>query len=169
MKHLVIAALLLVSSVCATTADTPESFRDVKIPKPLATGKYLYVATVIRVVDGDTLDLKLAFTVPVDKETGFGITVESVNASLTDRVRLYGINAWETHETKVKGEKKKGLDAKAWLTKMVQGKTLYCLTLKDSKEKYGRLLAILLLPDQGGFSVVNQLLVDEGYAKYADY
>ena len=154
----------------AITPSSPESFRDIKLPKTLAASKYLYNSSIVRVVDGDTLDLKMTMTVPVDKEAGFSVRVDSVNISVEDRVRLYGINAWEVHETKVAGEKEKGVAAKKWLEKVVKGKPVYVLTIKDSKEKFGRLLAILLLPTgNGNFTVLNQLLVEEGHAKYADY
>lgn len=104
---------------------------------------YNYKALITEVVDGDTV------TAIVD--LGFGI-------SMTDRFRLYGINAPEMRlETKAAGQA-----AKARLTELVFQKQVMIITYKDKKEKYGRYLATINLP--GDSVSVNDRMVQEGHA-----
>ena len=63
-----------------------------------------YKAQLIRVVDGDTLDCRI--------DLGFSVFVKK-------RVRLMGIDTWESR-TRDLEEKKKGLAAKARLIGLVQ-------------------------------------------------
>ena len=68
---------------------------------------YIYrVKQVLRVVDGDTID--------VDIDLGFDI-------SLTKRVRLSGVDTPESRTTDLK-EKALGLEVKEWLKKNLDGK-----------------------------------------------
>ena len=60
---------------------------------------YEYKATLVRVVDGDTLDCMT--------DLGF-------NCHVKIRVRLYGVDTWESR-TRDKEEKKKGLLAKQFV------------------------------------------------------
>lgn len=106
---------------------------------------YIYRAELIRVIDGDTVDLAV--------DLGFRVVMR-------DRFRLYGINAWET-----KGEERdKGLLAKARLEELITG-PLTVHTIKDTRGKYGRWLAILYSGDLN----INGTLVSEGHARKADY
>ena len=61
--------------------------------------KYRYNAKVMRVVDGDTLDLEI--------DLGF-------NIKINERVRLFGIDTPETR-TRDLEEKKRGLEAKEYV------------------------------------------------------
>lgn len=161
--------------LCASLAFAapPEAFRDVKLPPDLSIPtKYVYKAKVLKVVDGDTVDLEIQQTVQVKQDAGFHIKIGSVAVTMEDRFRLYGINAWGSTapEAKTPEEKKKGIAAKAYLTDLLTGKDVYVVSKKDGREKYGRWLAIILISDdRGSYSVVNQLLVDLGHAVYADY
>ncbi len=79
-----------------------------------------------KIVDGDTVD--------VDIDLGFGITI-------SNRVRLNGINAAETRTLNIE-EKTKGLAAKEWLKKELSREGEWII--ETSKEdKYGRYLGTL--------------------------
>ncbi len=109
---------------------------------------YEYNATLVRVVDGDTVDamIDLGMTVWIKK-----------------RIRFHGVDTWESR-TRNKKEKAKGLLAKA--------RTKELLCLNDGKfklqsmglGKYGRVLGILNI--EGQSKTVNQTLIDEGLAYY---
>lgn len=104
---------------------------------------YCYkINRVIKVVDGDTIDLEI--------DLGFDV-------SITQRVRLYAINAPESR-TRNKEEKKKGLAAKARLQELCKEGDL---TLKSyGKGKYGRILGELYTNG----SNINNILLSEGHA-----
>lgn len=98
---------------------------------------YTYTATVVRHVDGDTVDLSV--------DVGFRITV-------TDRFRLYGVDTPERgqpghHEATAHNERVAPV-----------GSVVTVHTLKAG-DKYGRWLAVLFLPDG---STLNRRIVDEG-------
>lgn len=103
------------------------------------------VKNITRVVDGDTVDL--------DIDLGFHVT-------LNQRVRLKGINASETRTLDLE-EKKKGLEAKEWLTKELsrEGDWIIETTKED---KYGRILGILYCI--GDRVTVNERMLNEGIA-----
>ena len=104
---------------------------------------YEYTARVLKVVDGDTLDL------PID--LGFNIWI-------TQRCRLQGIDTPETR-TLDSAEKVLGLKAKAVLEGLVQ--TAKTVTVRTAKEdKYGRVLVTLFLD----LININESLVASGYA-----
>ena len=111
---------------------------------------YEYRAKVVKVVDGDTVD--------VDIDLGFGVT-------LTDeRVRIMGIDTPESR-TRDKVEKKFGLASKARL-KSLLGKTAVLKTQinkngEDMKGKFGRILGDFVAPDG---RMVTDILVEEGHA-----
>lgn len=116
---------------------------------------YAYQAMCKRVVDGDTLDL--------DIDLG-------LKTHVTDRVRLYGLNAPETYGVaKDSDEYKRGLVCKERLTQLVLGKPLWIETHKDSTEKYGRYLATIWVDGENGLISVNDTLVKEGLAEARSY
>lgn len=98
-----------------------------------------YDALILKVVDGDTVDLRI--------DLGF--------STFTDmRVRLYGINAPEMNT-------QAGKDAKAFLLTLVhEGTVVTIRTIKDKQEKYGRYLAIIYAE----VGSVNTAMVDNGHA-----
>lgn len=104
------------------------------------------VKNVLKVVDGDTID--------VDIDLGF-------NISYTQRVRLAGIDTPESRTTD-KFEKKLGMESKEWLKNALShGKTIVIRTEKpDSSEKYGRILGWLFVDDVN----LNNAMIDQGYA-----
>ena len=112
---------------------------------------YTYNATILRVVDGDTIDALI--------DLGFDTHVKK-------RIRLYGIDAWESR-TRDKVEKVKGLVAKERLAAIIEleheGKFIL---VSHGVGKFGRVLGdIYLTPDSDS---VNNLLISEGHAKNYD-
>ena len=103
---------------------------------------YEYNAKVEKVIDGDTIDVTI--------DLGFDITVK-------ERIRFYGINAAEKNTDK-------GKDAKTHMIETLPIGTWVTLkTIKDKKEKYGRLLGVITLQDEAK-TVLNDALVAGGYA-----
>jgi micrococcal nuclease len=86
---------------------------------------YEYRVKIIKVVDGDTVD--------VDIDLGFGVWLKK------QRIRLFGIDTPESR-TRDKEEKKYGLAAKAFLKDHLKIGTPYLRTHKDGKGKFGRIL-----------------------------
>jgi micrococcal nuclease len=88
---------------------------------------YWYKAELIKIVDGDTLSLKISLGLNIYKE---------------EQIRLFGINTPETFGVKKGSEEyNKGMQAKAFVENFVTGKQVYINTIMDKTEKYGRLLA----------------------------
>jgi micrococcal nuclease len=106
------------------------------------------VKQVLRVVDGDTID--------VDIDLGFDI-------SFTSRVRLAGIDTPESRTTDKK-EKVLGLEVKQRLKDLLsKSSSLVIKTEKpDSTEKYGRILGWLYI--DGAEKSINEGLIADGYA-----
>ena len=104
---------------------------------------YCYkVKDVIKVVDGDTIDLML--------DLGFSTYVKK-------RIRLNAINAYESR-TRNKKEKKKGLAAKARLMELCDKGDI--ILKSCGVGKYGRILGELYI--QG--ANINNILLSEGHA-----
>jgi len=110
---------------------------------------YEYLALCERVVDGDTIDVRI--------DLGFDVSVKK-------RVRLLGINTPETYGTK-KGsvEWQKGMDAKWFVTDLIEGKKIWVKTHLDKTGKYGRVLAQIYHAGLDAKSL-NDLLVESGHA-----
>ena len=90
---------------------------------------YEYGAKILKVVDGDTVD--------IDIDLGFGVWLRD------ERVRLYGIDTPESR-TRDLEEKKYGLAAKAFVENYLQGENIILRTKTyDSKGKFGRILGDL--------------------------
>jgi micrococcal nuclease len=103
---------------------------------------YTYSAYVTEVYDGDTIT--------VDIDLGFGIKITN------QKIRLFGINAPE-----LKGKtKSEGIKSRDKLTELVLNKQIKIETIKDKKEKYGRLLGKIWIKD----TMVNTVLLNEGFA-----
>ena len=104
-----------------------------------------YNATVVKVVDGDTIDAMV--------DLGFG-TWKKV------RIRMYGINAPESR-TRDLEEKKKGLAAKARLVELLEEVDNEFILVSHGVGKFGRCLGEIFL-DKNSDSV-NNLLISEGH------
>ena len=109
-----------------------------------------YRATVERVVDGDTVD--------VDIDLGFEVHIKA-------RVRLYGIDTPEVR-TRDLEEKERGIAASNRLKELIKERNLILASEKfNSKGKYGRILATLLIETSQGRQNVNEILLEEGHAE----
>lgn len=105
---------------------------------------YEYTATVLRVVDGDTvwLDIDLGMDTYTRKS-----------------IRIYGIDAPELST-------EAGKEAKVAVQKLLPVGSLVLLhTIKDHKEKYGRYLGEIFLDDDVD---LGSLLIEKGLAKPYD-
>lgn len=111
----------------------------------LSKEMYKYEATIRRWVDGDTVD--------VDIDLGFGIIFHN------QRVRLYGIDAYESR-TRDLEEKRKGLAAKEFVNEMAPvGSKVTLITYKEGK--YGRILGEIFID---GDTNLNKVLTEKGHA-----
>ena len=110
---------------------------------------WTYRAKVIRVIDGDTVD--------VDIDLGFGIWQKN------ERVRIMGIDTPESR-TRNKVEKKFGLAAKAKLKTLLGKDTVLRTTINkkgiDMKGKFGRVLGDFLQNDKS----VAKIMCETGHA-----
>lgn len=106
---------------------------------------YEYRASVVRVIDGDTVDLRV--------DLGF-------DASLNMRVRLAGIDAPERGQPG-------GSEATAWLTqKLPMRADVVLKTQKYRREKYGRYLAEIYLI--GDTLSINEQMIRIGHSRVYD-
>ena len=110
---------------------------------------YEYKCNIIKVIDGDTVD--------VDIDLGFGVWLKD------ERVRIMGIDTPESR-TSDKTEKIFGLASKAKL-KSLLGKTGVLKTQvnkngEDMKGKFGRILGDFVV----GVTTVSKILCEEGHA-----
>ena len=108
---------------------------------------YNYKVELIKVVDGDTVDLKV--------DLGFKLFMH-------ERFRLTGINAPEMRGA----EKEAGKAAKEFLIDLLKNRNNKDIVIQTEKQgKYGRWLAIIKVGD----STVNHVMVATGHAVYKDY
>ena len=107
---------------------------------------YEYKCKMVKVVDGDTVD--------VDIDLGFGVWMRD------QRIRLYGIDTPESR-TSDDQEKIYGLAAKDFVVKWTNAGDLSLKTFKDDRGKFGRILGEIWY---GGEHNVNQLLIDNHHA-----
>jgi micrococcal nuclease len=116
---------------------------------------YEYKTKVVKIVDGDTVD--------VDIDLGFGVWLKK------ERVRIMGIDTPESR-TRDKVEKKFGLASKARLKSLLGKdpvlKTQVSKKGEDMKGKFGRILGDFTVYDSNvdAWRPVTQILVDEGHA-----
>jgi len=114
--------------------------------------KFIYLAKLVRVVDGDTIDAMI--------DLGF-------NTHVKRRIRLYRINAWESR-TRDKEEKKKGLAAKQRLIDLLEANSNEFILKSFGKGKYGRALGEIYVKVGESDICVNDMLVNEGHAEWYD-
>lgn len=132
-------------------------------PIPSLDDPYVYKADVVRVLDGDTVRLKLWRPFTAMWDFGFYIK-EEINSvrSIEMSCRLYGINAPETRGV-AKEEIARGHAATAELTRLLEMGILCAKTFKP--DKYGRWLVDLWVADHLGVPIhVNSRLIEGGFA-----
>lgn len=110
---------------------------------------YEYRARMLKVVDGDTIDL--------DVDLGLRVHVH-------ERIRLLGINAPELHSSNA-DEREAAKKASDFLRSLTANGDLTVKTQKDSQEKYGRYLGTLF--DSTGLNI-NEELIKAGHATAYD-
>jgi micrococcal nuclease len=108
---------------------------------------YTYNAVVERVIDGDTIDALI--------DLGF-------NTWKKIRIRLYGIDAWESR-TRDPEEKVKGLAAKNRLIELLEANDNKFTIVSHGTGKYGRCLGEIFI-DLDTQSI-NNILLKEGHAQ----
>ena len=115
---------------------------------------YWYKARCLKVVDGDTID--------VITDLGFRMT-------WGQRVRLYGLNAYELSDQDA-AKRALASEGKAFAAARVQDKDIVLNTFKDRTEKYGRWLAVVhYLGGEGTWHNLNEELVAAGLAVPMSY
>ena len=111
---------------------------------------YEYRANLVKVVDGDTVD--------VDIDLGFGVWLRD------ERVRIMGIDTPESR-TRDKVEKLFGLAAKDRVKSMLENnvilKTFAAKDGEDMKGKFGRILGDFIAEDG---RMVTAIMISEGHA-----
>lgn len=115
---------------------------------------YTYNAEVISVYDGDTIrvNIDLGFGIQNFGEAGKGLSL-----------RLYGIDAPEVRGS----QKESGKETRDFLRSLILGKKVTLQTIKDTKGKYGRYLAIIYIDELQ--TSVNDYLVQLGLAINKNY
>ena len=112
---------------------------------------YEYKCKILRVVDGDTVD--------VDIDLGFGVWLRN------ERVRIMGIDTPESR-TSDKVEKLFGLAAKNRVKKMLEKnvvlKTFAAKDGEDMKGKFGRILGDFYIESEG--KLLTEVMIEEGHA-----
>lgn len=109
---------------------------------------YVYRATLLRIVDGDTLDLRISL---------------GLDVKIDQRIRLYGINTPELNSPDP-AERERAQEARTFVTTYLptheNGITLK--TYKDRREKYGRYLGEIYAGDT--VQSLNTALIEAGLA-----
>lgn len=108
---------------------------------------YTYrVRQIVRVVDGDTVDLRV--------DLGFHVEI-------TERFRLAGIDTPEL----VGAERRRGMEAAAWLDATLRAAPPGALWVESERlDSFRRWLGTLWLMEAGGALSVNQALIEAGLA-----
>ena len=106
---------------------------------------YEYKCKMVKVVDGDTID--------VDIDLGFGVWMRN------QRIRMHGIDTPESR-TRDLEEKKYGLAAKDFLIKWTNAGGLTLKTHKDDRGKFGRILGEIWCFDTN----VNEKMIEAHHA-----
>ena len=112
---------------------------------------YEYKAVIVRVVDGDTVD--------VDIDLGFDVWLKK------QRIRLYGVDTPESR-TRDLEEKMYGNAAKKFVQSFLPiGTNQILVTKLDDRGKFGRILGEFVTFDaaKDRQSTINQLLIDNHY------
>ena len=107
---------------------------------------YKYYITVLRVIDGDTIDAMV--------DLGFDIWIKQ-------RIRLMGIDAPETR-TRCAEEKKRGILATERVREILRENEMRAELISHGTGKFGRVLGVIRV--KSNKDSLNDLLVSEGLA-----
>jgi len=114
---------------------------------------YTYKATVIKVIDGDTMDIVI--------DLGF-------NISIKERIRVYELNTFETRLGRgtTAEMKQKGIEAKRVAKELLLNKVVTIKTYKKKKGKYGRYLASIMFSNYADYATY---MKDNGFHQPTSY
>ncbi len=122
------------------------------IKQSMEDKRYYYSAIVRSIYDGDTC------TMDIDLGLSTWRHEEKVRFNRIDSPELRGPS------------RERGLASLAFLREKIEGKAVIIETVKDRREKYGRYLAEIWLPNEAGeWENINDLLVSSGHAAYRSY
>jgi|TARA_B100001059_G_scaffold213526_1_gene229465 micrococcal nuclease len=111
---------------------------------------YEYRCKVVKIIDGDTVD--------VDIDLGFGVWLKK------ERIRMFGIDTPESR-TRDLEEKKYGNAAKEFITGMLDDEGGIVLkTRKDKEGKYGRILGELWRTTDFADKSINDYMIEKHHA-----
>ena len=111
---------------------------------------YEYRCKVVKIIDGDTVD--------VDIDLGFGVWLKK------ERIRMFGIDTPESR-TRDLEEKKYGNAAKEFITGMLSDEGGIVLkTRKDKEGKYGRILGELWRTTDFADKSINDYMIEKHHA-----
>jgi micrococcal nuclease len=111
---------------------------------------YVYRAALLRVVDGDTVDVAV--------DLGFNITIKQ-------RVRLEGVNTPELNSSD-REERSKAVQARALVEECLRENRLELHTFKPyPTDKYGRYLARIFFKSGDDLRSLGDLLLERGLAQ----
>lgn len=138
MIKTIIAVLLLSFVGCSATKDNSIHYQNT----PTSTEHYRnYSALILSVYDGDTVTGLF--------DLGFDISIKR-------SIRLYKIDAPE-----IRGpERPKGIISKEYLEQLVEGKTVIVKIPVDERDKYGRILGVILLDELN----INNCMIEQNLA-----
>ena len=122
------------------------------MPKAKEKEVYNYKCTLVKVVDGDTID--------IDIDLGFGIRMHK------ERIRLHGIDTPESR-TRDLEEKKYGLLAKEQIRFFLpEGSMQTLVTVRDKAGKFGRILGKFKIFDSKNDceTTINDWMIQEHHA-----
>lgn len=113
---------------------------------------YTYKAKVVKVIDGDTIDVRL--------DVGF-------DTHIFKRLRLLGVDTWELRGD----ERERGLVAKEFVESRMRlcHNEVYVQTEMDGEGKYGRVLAWVWTENVSGITCLNEELIEYGHGTPIDY
>lgn len=114
---------------------------------------YEYRCTVLKVVDGDTVD--------VDIDLGFGVWVRN------ERVRIMGIDTPESRTSDIV-EKLFGEVAKERVKELLSGEVILKTQIdkngENAKGKFGRILGDFIVEKDGQERMLTDVMIEEGHA-----
>ena len=110
---------------------------------------YKYKAKVRRFIDGDTYELMIDL---------------GLDTYVVRKVRLLGIDTPETWRPSCEEERKRGIEATAFVTKEIGGKDIYIETTKQGK--YGRYLCTVTYDENKDLT---EELIKAGFEKPESY
>lgn len=110
---------------------------------------YEYKAKILKVLDGDTVD--------IDLDLGFNVVLAN------QRVRMAGIDTPESRTTNTEEKVRGHLSKKKLAEKLPVGSVVKIQTKRDdgNDDKFGRILGVFILEDGTN---LNQWLIDNNYA-----